>query len=1110
MAVAASASHAAEVEDDLRAVADYGADGQLRAATGVGGAYLYPERESLPYERGEAHLEVGSLRVEAVEALLTGACSTLIASARALQERVVIPEALASLKLAIRRDGTLSFSELIRELEDRGFERVAMVEEVRQYAVRGGIVDIYSVANPDPVRIEFWGDVVESIRTFDPSDQLSQEQVVETHVLPADFAAPLEGGLGTVTRSLLELLPPNAVLARMGDVRVEETVRRTWERVDQLHSALSGQRRLEAPEPAELFLDPAAFLARAADHGWIMFSEGPASDPPLSTGRAERTGTDDRPARGVSEGTETTTALDLGGRPPAAIERDMSRLEDYLLDGAGIGARTMLLCDGEGQMERLEEILGGARRIPTGTELALGTLAGGFELELPGDPERALRVLNDHEIFKRPRRLRRSRRFRGAVALDKLAQLKPGDHVVHMDHGVGRLLRLEHTAIGDQSIESLVIEYAGGEILRLPVYGIDQIERWVGTDENAEPPSLHRIGGKRWRSQRRATESRIAETTAELVDLYARREATPGYAFSPDTRWQREMESSFRYEDTTDQRRATFEVKSDMERKRPMDRLVCGDAGYGKTEVAVRAAFKAVQDGKQVAFLAPTTVLVEQHRHTLEERLADYPVNVGTLSRFRPAREQRRILVGLAAGSIDIVVGTHRLLSNDIQFRDLGLLIVDEEQRFGVRHKEKLKALRNEVDVLTLSATPIPRTLHMALSGLRDLSLIRTAPRDRMPVFTHVVPWVDEILADAIRRELDRGGQTFLLHNRVETIRNVAENMRGLVPEARVGVAHGQMKAAELDLSMRRFVDGDTDLLVCSSIIENGLDVPNANTLIVDRADRFGLAQLYQIRGRVGRSDRRAHCYLIVPEEVEIEAERRLRILERHIELGAGYVVALKDLELRGAGSLLGAEQSGFAAKMGLDAYLRLLKKTVARVQGASEPARWPDPAVDLAGPALLPDAYAGDSAQKLHFYRRLAKANTRSEAKRLKAEVRDRCGPMPVEARRLFDCQELRLAGREAGAESVDVTGNVARINFRPEADPRMAALSGVLSRRDALVEVARVEPLSLVLIDGGRRSAVETACLALEAQAAAAGRKPDPLAGRSVEMPCGHATAI
>ncbi|MDH3270229.1 MAG: transcription-repair coupling factor, partial [Gemmatimonadota bacterium] len=709
-----------------------------------------------------------------------------------------------------------------------------------------------------------------------------------------------------------------------------------------------------------------------------------------------------------------------------------------------------------------------------------GSLQGGFELKCGTPP---LRVLNDHEIFRRPRRVRRSRRFRGAVALESLAQLTPGEYVVHMDHGIGRFRGLEHIEIGGQELEVLAIEYAGGEILRLPVSRLDVIERWVGESEDAKPPRVHRIGGKRWKNLRRKTERVIEEMTTELLELYARREAAVGHAFSADTRWQMEMESSFLYDDTPDQRKASDDVKRDMERARPMDRLVCGDVGYGKTEVAIRAAFKAIQDGKQVAVLAPTTILVEQHRHTFEERLADYPVHVGSLSRFRSQKQQTDLLAKLADGGVDIVVGTHRLLSSDVVFKDLGLLIVDEEQRFGVKHKERLKQLRTSIDVLTLSATPIPRTLYLSLSGVRDLSLIRTPPRDRMPIFTTVLPWTDQLLAEALHRELDRNGQTFFLHNRIETIYTIAEEVQGLVPEARVEVAHGQMAGKELDEVMRAFVDGEVDVLVCSSIIENGLDVPNANTLIVDRADRFGLSQLYQIRGRVGRSDRRAYCYLLVPDDVNEDAEKRLRVLEHYTELGSGYSVALRDLELRGAGNLLGADQSGFAQQIGLDAYMRLLKKTIDRIEKGEQSVDWPDPDVSMHGPAYLPDDYVADSSQKLHLYRRLSKARSRSEVETLKDEMVDRFGPLPLEVERLMDAATIRILGRALGLDRAILKEEWARLTFREGVVPKMAVLEGPLKQRHAGMDVLRVHPLSVKIVRDGVEPILETALVALSA---------------------------
>jgi transcription-repair coupling factor (superfamily II helicase) len=1009
---------------------------------------MYPQKEALPYEEAEPHLEIGALRVEAVEGLFSGRAHILVTTPRALQERVPLPAALAGLRLSIRVGDTVDLQALAATLEVRGFERMPLVEEVGQFAVRGGILDLFSVGAGEPVRVELWGDEVVSLRTFDILDQRSVGEIGETHILPVDFRRGSDDG-PTVSRSLLEVLPADAVLVHMGELDVDEEVRRTWDRVCTFHAGLvhSGA---SPREPGELFLDPDRFGASLRELPAVRLTPGVSGSRNLATA------------------------------PPPHIDRDMGRLEEYLHAGASRGEETLLLCDNDGQLQRLEEILGGAERLPPGTRLAIGSLAEGFELRDAAPP---LRVLTDHEIFRRGRRLRRSRRFRGAAALESLAQLAPGDFVVHMDHGVGRFLGLEHIEVAGEEIEALAIEYAGGEVLRLPVYRLDLVERWVGETEDAQPPHIHRIGGKRWKTLRKRTERVIEEMTTELLQLYARRAAAEGHAFPSDTRWQKEMESSFLYDDTPDQRQAAEDVKRDMERAKPMDRLVCGDVGYGKTEVAIRAAFKAVQDGKQVAVLAPTTILVEQHRHTFEERLADYPVRVGALSRFRSDREARQLLAGLAAGDTDIVIGTHRLLSEDVTFKDLGLLVVDEEQRFGVKHKERLKRMRTSVDVLTLTATPIPRTLYLSLSGIRDLSLIRTPPRDRMPIFTHVLPWTDQVLTEALHRELDRGGQAFFLHNRIETIYTVADEVRGLVPEARVTVAHGQMGAARLDEAVRSFVDGEVDVLVCSSIIENGLDVPNANTLIVDRAHHFGLAQLYQIRGRVGRSDRRAYCYLLVPEDMPEDAERRLRVLEHYTELGSGYSVALRDLELRGAGNLLGADQSGFAHQVGLDAYLRLLEKTVERLQKGEAAEEYPDPDVSLSGPAYLPPGYVADSGQKLHLYRRLSRVRQRGEVEALAREMADRFGPLPEEARRVLDAAALRLLGRSVGAERILVRDGSARLSFRSGVVPRVAALEEPLSQRQVQVEVRRMDPLSLVLHRVGAHPMPETVMAALEA---------------------------
>lgn len=1054
VAVAADPRGAAAVEADLESL------------LGEGHAALFPQREALPYESDEPHLEIGGLRVEALEGFFAGRIRILVTTVRALHERVPLPESITELRLTLRTGTSPGFTALVEALEERGFERVPLVEEVGQFAVRGGIIDLFSFGAPDPARVEFWGDEIESMRAFAVADQRSTAALDEVHILPVDFASHRDAA-ATAPRALLELLTRDTLLADLGGGEWPAHLTRAWEHAVRVHDELraSGMRQLSPPQA--LLLPPEQAIAALRTFPRIEFAEEAEGD------------------------------LSLGTEPPPPVERDMKRLAALLREGAARGERTLLLCDNEGQAHRLEEILESDGGLPPGAQVAIGSLDGGFLLPRASPP---LRVFTDHEIFRRSRRLRRTRRFRGSVALESLAQLTPGDHVVHMDHGVGMFTGMEKLEVGGEEIELLAIEYAGGEVLRVPVYRLDLVERWVGEDDEATPPQLHKIGGRRWKTLRRKTEEAIAKMTAELLELYARREAATGHAFGPDTRWQKEMESSFLYDDTPDQRTATADVKRDMESARPMDRLICGDVGYGKTEIAIRAAFKAVQDGKQVAVLAPTTILAEQHRHTFEERLADYPVRVGALSRFRSARETAELLAGVEAGEVDIVIGTHRLLSPDVAFHDLGLLIVDEEQRFGVKHKERLKHLRTSLDVLTLSATPIPRTLYLSLSRIRDLTVIRTPPRDRMPIITQTLPWSDGLVAEAIHRELDRGGQVYFLHNRIQTIHTAAERIRTLVPEARVGVGHGQMSAGELDRVMTDFVDGEVDVLVASAIIENGLDVPNANTLIVDRADRFGLSQLYQIRGRVGRSDRRAYCYLIIPDGVTDDARKRLRVLEHHTELGSGYAVALRDLELRGAGNLLGADQSGFAHVVGIDAYLRLLETTVRRLQDEeSGRVEHPEPEISLAGSAFLPDDYIAESSQKLHLYRRLSRIRRSQEVAELRAELVDRFGTMPGEVERLLDATTLRLLGKRLGIERILVRGRTARINFRAAVVPRLQALQRPLSDRQVSVEVRRVNPLSLTLTQQGVEPLTTTLIQALSAldddeEASPVGASPQP----------------
>jgi transcription-repair coupling factor (superfamily II helicase) len=1016
------------------------AQADLEAVLGEGEAVLFPQREALPYEEGEPHIEIGGLRVEALEAVLSGRAAVLVTTPRALQELSPSVPGLAGLRLELRTGDEIRPSVLAERLQGMGLERVATVEEVGQFALRGGILDVFGFGTPEPARIEFWGDQIESIRHFDILTQLSVRTVELLQILPVDLrpvapspARPVDpvADADSERRSLLDYLPEHATLVLLPGTEPEPDWRHAWEDVQRLYTAeVRTGRPLEAPE--RLYLDPR------------RIEEQTRSRPRL-----------------VVEPVPTDGTLRFGVVPPEPIDRDMTRLGALLLDGQARGEKSLILCDNEGQLERLQDLLS-EMRAAAEVHLMVGALSGGFVLAEADPP---LRVLTDHEIFRRTRRLRRKRQFRGGATIESFAALKPGEYVVHLDHGVGRFRGIEEVRVGETVLETLVIEYAGGEVLRVPVHRIDLIERWISDSEDAPPPKVHRIGGKDWQRTKQKTQKAIEEMTAELLELYAMRAKAQGFSFSPDSRWQREMESAFLFEDTPDQRQAAEDVKRDMESPRPMDRLVCGDVGYGKTEVAIRAAFKSVQDGKQVAVLVPTTILAEQHHETFSERLAGFPVRIESLSRFRSAKEQKEVLRALKAGEVDIVIGTHRLLSSDVEFKDLGLMVVDEEQRFGVKHKERLKQMRTAVDVLTLTATPIPRTLHFSLLGLRDMTLIQTPPRDRQPIITHVLPWSDPIIEDAIRREVDRGGQVFFVHNRIETIETLARRLEGLVPDARIGVAHGQMREKQLEEVMSRFVHGELDILVATAIIESGLDVPRANTLIVHRADQFGLAQLYQIRGRVGRSHHRAYCYLLAPDDIQEDAEKRLRVLEHHTELGSGYGIALKDLELRGAGNILGSAQSGFVHAVGFDTYMRLLEQTVRRLRGDGAQREHPLTDVSVEGAALIPDEYVPAEAQKLHLYRRLSKVQAAAEVDALRHELRDRYGPLPPEAETLLATASLRLLGTKSGVERILVRPWETRVTFRTGVVPRMAALQSAFSDRQLEIEVTRTLPLSLLL---------------------------------------------
>ena len=1017
----------------------------LESLVDPGTVAFYPPREG--FGEAEPHAEVAGERVETLERIARGEIRVLLTTARALLEKTQLPRALEHTRLEIRKGDTRRPEDLASHLESIGFERVPMVDDVSQFSMRGGIFDIYSFGMAEPVRLEFWGDEVSELRHFDLISQRSTRDAELALVLPVD--GQLSGTSEESERvSITALFARDTIVVIPEDSRVGPELRRTWDEA-QHHIDLARRRGEDTPGRSELYDAPDAALSTLSSLGILELFSGAVID-----SHSEFASRENPPV-----------TFDFPIVPPEPIHRDMRRLREVVSDGVP----TVILCDNSGQAERLEELLGEGRAATHTVSLAIGVLHGGFIIPPWGMQLAGLRVLTDHEIFRRERRIRRARKYTTGTSLESLTALTPGDYVVHLEHGVGIYRGIEKVFVRESTVEAAVIEYEGGSRLNVPLYRIDQVERFRSaadiTGDNP-PPRLHTLGGKRWAQQRDRTKAAIQEMTVELLDLYARRKVATRPPHVPDTAWQRQLESSFLFEDTPDQRTATSDVKSDMEKARPMDRLLVGDVGYGKTEIAVRAAFKAVQSGRQVAVLVPTTILAEQHARTFGDRLADFPVEVRTLSRFQTPKQQAEVIADLASGKIDVVIGTHRLLSKDVVFKNLGVIIVDEEHRFGVKHKERLKQLKLDTDVLTLTATPIPRTLHLSLAGLRDMTLMQTPPRDRSPVLTYVEPWDQGLIEEGISRELDRGGQVYFVHNRVETIDDIANRVRRLVPSARVDVGHGQMHERDLERAMRKFVDGETDVLVSTMIVESGLDVPNANTMFVNRADHFGLAQLYQLRGRVGRSHRRANCYLLVSEgDIDEEANRRLKILEHHTELGAGYRIALKDLELRGAGNLLGPEQSGFVTAVGFDMYLRMLDEAVTRLmRGDTAPKLQPsDVSVDL--PSYLPDDYVTSQDAKLDIYRRLTHMTETAEIEALRAEVRDRFGPLPPPAETFFSVAMLRVLGGAAQIESMLLRGNEARITFGEHAVPRMKGISAAFHEVQFQAEVRRAHPLSLKL---------------------------------------------
>jgi transcription-repair coupling factor (superfamily II helicase) len=996
-----------------------------------------------------------------------------VASAAALLPRVSGPDRLLSASVELKPGQDIAPAALGALLIDAGFSREDPADEHGEFAIRGGILDVYPAGEVEPFRLEFIGDTIETLRTYDPGTQRSLKPIDQISIVPLRDVLSLQAGERVTAEAnvgrAFDAVESHAAdvganhsedrsatlfdfLARMKEARlivserdeVEAAAGKLLEQVERSYQEALGKRdvgrsRLNPaaglPSPSELFADWEDVQGRLAQ-GTELAQLGVLSPTPPA------------PASEVS--IRCQPAVEMRGRVSDWVS-DIRRLREA-------GETTLFVAATAGRAERTIELLKEydvfAAPIDRAEDaryaavlVAIGSLSRGFRL-----PDAGLQIFAEADVFEEERRALERRRPASKAFLSDLRDLKVGDLVVHVDHGIGMFVGLKQIGVGDGTQEFLELRYAGDDKLFVPVERLDLVQKYTG----ASKPPIDRLGGTSWERAKTRVKKAMRDMAEELLKLYAARKAVAGHAFSADSHWQEEFEDAFEYELTPDQKSAIADIKRDMESPTPMDRLLCGDVGYGKTEVAMRAAFKTVMDGKQAAFLAPTTVLAFQHQKTLKERFAGFPVRIEMVSRFRSKAEQKEALADLTAGKVDIIVGTHRLLSKDVEFRDLGLLVVDEEQRFGVAHKEKIKQLRRKVDVLTMSATPIPRTLNMSLVGIRDMSIIETPPKDRLSIQTNVVKFDQQVIGRAIRHELERGGQIYFVHNRVESIFSIANLVQRLVPEARIVVGHGQMDEDALERAMLDFVARKYDVLLATTIVENGLDIPNANTIIINRADRYGLSQLYQLRGRVGRSDRPAYAYLMIPPEDNLSpvAKKRLAAIKEFSDLGSGFRVAALDLEIRGAGNLLGGEQSGHIETVGFEMYMKLLEQTVRELKG-EEIEDDQRAAVNLRVDLRIDESYVPDMNQRLMLYRKVAAARREEELDRVLEEAADRYGPLPDSVLNLADYGRIRVMADRLSIESIDREGSRVVLKFRPQARIDPVRLVSLVRRRPDLTLV-------------------------------------------------------
>ncbi len=970
----------------------------------------------------------------------------IIAPARALMTRTIPRREFLKATRTLKAGQSIQLERLIRYLVTVGYQPVTTVVAPGGFARRGGILDIWPPAELQPTRLEFYGDEIDTMRQFDAATQRTigtqkrllltpAREFIMSESVPQDLEAkeisefhiPL---LHTTPASLLDYMPQGALVFIDNWGFLEDTISEIEEKAVGMRSDFVEEGLLEDSFPLP-YLTWSEIQETLSTHQAIVL--GPATELEKSD-----------LAQAFTSGPR------FGGR--------LKPLLDHLAHLYALGESVVVVSRQSARLEELWFEQGVNKNLEAhAPEFVEGSLAEGWTFAPGVSPKGPhLHLLTDGEIFGW-RRPEPRKRYRGIVEPPEsaYADLQVGDWVVHVDHGIGRFLGLVNRAVEGVEREYLAVEYAEGDQLFVPVHQADRLTRYVGHDSRIPSPS--RLGGVEWRNSKTRVKEAVEEVAEDLLQLYAQRQIVAGHAFSPDTSWQGELEASFPYIETEDQLRVIKDVKIDMESPRPMDRLICGDVGYGKTEVALRAAFKAIMDGKQVAMLVPTTVLAQQHFYTFRERLTAFPVEVEMLSRFRTPQQQREILYRLAMGGVDIVIGTHRLLQGDVEFKDLGLLIIDEEQRFGVTHKEFLKKMRTEVDVLTMTATPIPRTLYMALTGVRDISTINTPPEERLPIVTHVGPYSKRLVRQAIIRELERGGQVFFVHNRVQTINSMRSHLERLVPEARITIAHGQMPENELSERMEQFAEGEVDVLLSTSIIESGLDIPNANTLIVDRADTFGLAQLYQLRGRVGRGAQRAYTYFFKHRRKSPtpEARQRLETIAENAQLGAGFSIAMRDLEIRGTGDILGTRQHGNIAAVGFHLYTRLLAEAVNRQRVASglPPEKLERTVdlklrlvrVDLPLHVSIPADYVPDKNIRLRLYRRIASLRSINEVDALSEEFDDRFGPLPEEVENLLYQMKVKLLAEKADLGAVSVENDQIALRFRGGSSPENMGDPGI-----------------------------------------------------------------